>query len=552
MESLTSYLTRVAAENLFKSVNQFSSATGTRLGFQLQQPDTVPPTWGNFTDAVACSEARLLETTFFLLGAKFGRVDHKQRLGNFIGDSISQTLQFCPKCLEENGCYLLPWRFSRLKGCVRHNCRLIERCPECGEPVRLFGQPLRIAVCNTCGYDLCQCHPEIMDSEQTNSTWRAQLDLEYLLAPQPWKPEQIVKAIGPWMGYLRKEKRLTIAQVADQLDIDREVFKGIESPNPSAKRGQKLNHYFDYAAFLGVSMRELFELVTREIEDDPQKAEQSRKEIFEAALLSKVKTAAKRLEDSEQEVTQRAIGNIVAMSVDSLKHYPTVREYLESFTAPHVLQIKRLERENTFLDQAKTAVLKLRGRGEAVTQTAIGQEMGRAPEGFRLYERLYTYVLEVADSPQEIEHSLLERVRDAIDQLEAADQLVSAEAVGRIVGMTPEGLKKYVLIRPLIEEIAQNYQQHNQQLPDIYLDLVQSAEQELVANGLLVTQEAIAMKLAVAVETLKHHQIVRDYLKTLVRRYRAYNSALYKTQREAEFLQRYQSLFNRSFPVANS
>lgn len=75
-------------------------------------------------------------------------------------------VQYCPCCLSGD---LKPyfrrhWRFSWSTGCLRHNVRLIDSCPQCSKPVephRLEAiQSVRLSLCASCGFDLRQSPSE--------------------------------------------------------------------------------------------------------------------------------------------------------------------------------------------------------------------------------------------------------------------------------------------------------------------------------------------------------------------------------------------------------
>lgn len=70
-------------------------------------------------------------------------------------------LQFCPLCLaeDEKPYFRRLWRMGFAVVCTKHRIRLLECCPNCGEPVnfhRVAGPLVPLTVCHQCGRDLRQ------------------------------------------------------------------------------------------------------------------------------------------------------------------------------------------------------------------------------------------------------------------------------------------------------------------------------------------------------------------------------------------------------------
>ncbi len=68
-------------------------------------------------------------------------------------------LQICPACLAEDKTpyYRLQWRLAWHVGCSKHDCMLLDRCPNCDavfEPHRLSAEDAHVAICASCKHDL--------------------------------------------------------------------------------------------------------------------------------------------------------------------------------------------------------------------------------------------------------------------------------------------------------------------------------------------------------------------------------------------------------------
>jgi transposase len=65
---------------------------------------------------------------------------------------LSISSQFCPKCLEENPYYPLNWAPVALSACLKHECLLVDQCPNCYKKVSQYA--VVMAKCDKCKSDL--------------------------------------------------------------------------------------------------------------------------------------------------------------------------------------------------------------------------------------------------------------------------------------------------------------------------------------------------------------------------------------------------------------
>lgn len=69
-----------------------------------------------------------------------------------MGAYLAPRVQVCPRCLEEAGYLREDWDFAHVTACLKHQVRLVDRCPSCGTALHYW----RAGVfgCGACGYDL--------------------------------------------------------------------------------------------------------------------------------------------------------------------------------------------------------------------------------------------------------------------------------------------------------------------------------------------------------------------------------------------------------------
>ncbi len=65
---------------------------------------------------------------------------------------LSISSQFCPKCLQETPYYPLNWMPVALSACLKHECLLVDQCPNCYKKVSQYA--VIMAKCDKCKSDL--------------------------------------------------------------------------------------------------------------------------------------------------------------------------------------------------------------------------------------------------------------------------------------------------------------------------------------------------------------------------------------------------------------
>jgi len=216
MESLTSYLMRLAELNGISSIDGIST-----LGFPHQDrritreiADYPPVSFDQLTTIGACNEEALRGTTFFHLSAKFERSALPQPMSRFLSGCISMYLRYCPLCLAEQ-CekhYQLSWRFLAYLVCYKHKCRLLETCGHCYALIPLFTSPFKLGYCPKCQKSLELCVKTLItDQTELEVALHAYDDIVFLLTPQSWEEDgtSIIRRVGRRFIYVRQKNQLT-------------------------------------------------------------------------------------------------------------------------------------------------------------------------------------------------------------------------------------------------------------------------------------------------------------------------------------------------------
>ncbi len=79
-------------------------------------------------------------------------------LGNYCNIKTKGGLQFCPVCLKEDSIpyFKKEWRLTFFTHCLKHNIKLLDRCPNCLKALTIFRnfQEKSFVYCYYCGHHL--------------------------------------------------------------------------------------------------------------------------------------------------------------------------------------------------------------------------------------------------------------------------------------------------------------------------------------------------------------------------------------------------------------
>lgn len=409
LESLTGYLTRLCEANEITSVDALVSLCFSSQSRRVarEQTDFPPLSLASLAVATTSLESALLMTTFQPIGQKFGRAAHPQPLSRFLAGSLASHFRFCPVCLVEDPYYQLTWRFRVITGCAAHNCHLLDRCSHCQVTLPLLSAPLKVGVCSSCRTSLSLCESEPLTETDQVLTYIREEDLRFLLTARIQEPSigSVVEAVGAQFATLRRLRRYTAEEAAQKIRATLSSVEGIERGQMA--KGATLACYFRYADMLKVTLRDIFALALPDAMLDEMQSDltiqQSLKHALDAMVLEQVHRAMHQLEIRGHAITQQAIGEIVQMTPQGLKRYPSVRVVLEQLASNNRdhqqheadMQVQHL------LEQVRSAAILLQARGEPVTQRAIGRVLQIPWSSLRTHAAIKAVLREVAGSRTE-------------------------------------------------------------------------------------------------------------------------------------------------------
>lgn len=536
-ESLSGYLTRLAEANHIRY-----SRTLFKLGFPdekakltLNTGDFPPHSFGTLPTLVQCSAAKLLTTTFYHLGRKFGRVLEPLPLAQFLSGAIAPQLRYCPDCLAERGYYSLLWRFLMLEGCPDHDCQLLDRCGHCGQSVPLLANIPKLAVCPACAGDLSRCQAARLPTNLRQRVQTRFADLAQLVSPQPYEvtSEPITRMIGQRFENWRQVRQLKVADVAEGIGQPLEIIYHIET-GPT-HRGVKFQWYVDYTDYLHLNLPDIFQTPA------PEPLGQT----YEEKLLTKIRQAVDILEQQGQPITQEIVAEMIGISCRSMSRYSEIRALWAAYRATWQQQ-----REQALVDEIQQAIDTLKQQGKRISYTAVSRMVGLSRESVKRYhpsawqllasEGQYTakarFRSAAMESPRPLyqrEQTLVTEVQQAITQLQQQGQPVRQRAISNIVGLSPTSLRYYPRVRAILQANNGHSPPRNE---DELITEIQAALVSLEATGTHVTRKAIGALIGLSPHTLMYYPRVKAFLTEHVSQKAQEHRARHRQQREAELV----------------
>ena len=324
LESLNSYLKRVACANGIYHVNTFAHLTGIREPRRLLEL-TPAPDYGQLGEITQCTDGELLAMTVYFLGRKFGR---EQSLGRFLAPQLAPYQRWCPACLAEQGYAQLPWSFLHLSGCPQHGLRLLEACPHCQRALRFTSASLALHRCPHCAGDLRQSDGVQLtepEGQQCQHDWD---DLAYLLTPQTWDADDqspVMAAFRQRLGFLRRASGVEAKRFARLLGLRPRILVALENETASGC-GETFDDYLRYAQRLGWVLSDVFR-------DSAAAGYLHKDDLYAAELLRRTHVAIHQLKAAQVPVTQKQVGALLAYEPSALRKYPSIYQLLNTEAA---------------------------------------------------------------------------------------------------------------------------------------------------------------------------------------------------------------------------
>ena len=469
---------------------------------------------------LACPESVLRATTFFHLENKFSQLSSSSL---FLRGCLTNCFRYCPLCLQEHAHYSLLWRFSSLKGCTRHGCRLLEQCSHCKRTSVVFRTPLKVGICRICGSDLRRGGVSHLSQEMYEESFASTQDLTFLLSPQVEEALNIdyLKRISQYFTHVRNEKGLSREQVSQDLAVGYSSIVMLEHAFHIHETAP-FSHYLNYAKYLGISWPQIFATIFQQTAiDERDQSENIQREHDK--LIDQMHSALITLQMQGKPVTEQSICEFVGFPYSTLKKCPDLKAFVKLLAADARGKLRK-RRDDAALLKVQRAIEHLEQLGEPVTDLAL-RNMGFAPASSLFYKghpqtRAFLKArLEKSNNKkqrEDREQLLFAQVQAAIQQLGELGQCVTQHAVSKRVGVSLRCLSSYPSVKSLLQSMAHNYVSFRKSQSQIaeqrLLANVEETIQQLEARGEMTTQRAIGRTLKSAPHMLKRYPRVRQVM----------------------------------------
>jgi len=461
LESLTSYITRLAEANGLQSINELGALVGgMRFSSLEKNPDYPTVIYPGLAHLTGHSEDVWLDMTFFHLIQYFGVSMNAYALHQFLAGSFATSLRYCPVCLAERmpTHYSLLWRFLLLPGCSEHGVRFLDQCGHCGSPMPIFRPVPHLTRCPFCRGDLRTCKPARLESRERELAEQRTRDLSMLLTPGHWPLwEAQAKLIGRRFQVLRQQRDLWIPEVARRLDLETSIIRDIDYV--SRFRKASLKNYMQYAALLGYSFRDIFDEQSLEVLAEP---------MGEEGVLELVETAIRQCQARGKAPLSGRIGDLVGTTGSRLKQYPRVKKLLDHYEAQRKQESASLDplREEGLIREIEETLRRLEACSEpivlqhvcdlvGVSYSWIVEKSPRIRELFREYQKNRP---ERQYSARRDEEEKVRLVQTAINSLVSQGESVTLRSIRLLVKLTQRQLRCSPRIKALLAPYIKRWQ----------------------------------------------------------------------------------------------
>lgn len=173
-EILASYITRLADSNCYdlSLILKLAKLKGKVVIHTLNILDTEEEL-SSLSQLTKVPREALISMAFLKVGKNTGKT-YVQTSPNIIVPTFAVNhvrQRVCTQCLLEAKYIRKAWSFVPMTVCPIHSCFLIDKCPNCSNFLSWNKHSValgvnRIVTCKSCGFDLCESFPSVVDSTE--------------------------------------------------------------------------------------------------------------------------------------------------------------------------------------------------------------------------------------------------------------------------------------------------------------------------------------------------------------------------------------------------
>ncbi len=451
LESLVSYITRLAEANGLQSIHELRALAGGMTVKRLKSLDYPALPYSGLAQITGYPEERWLDMTFFHLAGHFGRSIHPNPLHRFLQRSLAPSLRYCPICLASHtpAYYSLLWRFLALPGCSEHGVCLLNHCSHCGSSLPLWRSLPRLKECPLCQRDLSTCEPPLLSGDEVALTDRRTNDLRMLLSPGQFHLEkEQAKLIGKRFQFLRQRRGLLTAEVASLMSQEPSIILDIDFVRGFRPAG--LDNYMQYADILGYSLCEIF---------DETSLQELLVPLSEEQLLDQATAAIHHLKTRGKPVLPRSVGDLMGMTARRLKEYPRLNKLINRCETERKLLQLDAGREEELIKQIEHTLKQLEARGKPIVLQHVCDLVGlsyswlvKHPRIKALFSQYQKNRSGYGRSHHVDEKERVQRIQAAVSLLISHGETVTIKRIRQISGVTQKQVGRSPRLKALLAQ----------------------------------------------------------------------------------------------------
>lgn len=494
LESMDSYLTRLAYANrvqikhgffalCFQQVKSYASKSNNQ-GF-------LPDEFQHLAQVTNLSLQRLHETTFYPIAQKMNQKTTRRSFGGLLEGIIYPHWRYCPKCLHEKGYYSLLWSFKPLKGCVEHQCYLLDTCGVCQQQIPISGILLDPVVCPHCSARLDQCHVATMSEDHQQLTFVRHMDYAFLLQTTQ---HSIPATLGSHLRQLRIQQGLSLGDTARIFNIRLAKLRAIERNTPHGFIS--FAFFQQYVDYLGLSIREVFGEDTHYPEIISQ-VTQRQQQIFlqqaqkrEIELCQQARPLLQTWLTQQKPISKNELALTLKLETPGIDCYPDLHHlFLDAQKQQLVTE------EDQLMQQAIAFVQHCLQTQQPVQKMELLQHIKvKQVRINRCFPRLKDYLDQVLQQQAQLHQQhikeVLQNTRSILDQCLQQQRPITLSHISQTLQIPLYSFRRYPQLRQMIDDARQQQQQ-----------LIQQKDQNLAQKIPQLTQQLIEQQQPLYIKT---------------------------------------------------
>lgn len=279
------------------------------------------------------------------------------------------------------------------------------------------------------------------------------------MSPQSWESstDNLAQLLGEQLAHLRQVKGLSLRAASCESLLDITSLKNIEQVvyGYGGPLGIMFQSYLNYASYLGVTIPDLFDATLL------QQVERNRpgRDLCDEDAFELVQEAFQILKDRGDKITQEAMCRIVRLNRARLAGYPRTRALIESILVETYAK-ERERRSSEMLERVRDAVNQLKALGLPVTKIAVSKLIGIHPKFFKFHPQVLELLPQNSQHFRAQEDELLAEIETIKRQLEEQGKFVTQIAIAEQIRIPLRTLMKYPSIRTIMKKVAAQSYHH--------------------------------------------------------------------------------------------